>query len=148
MADYEDGISEVISYIAQLDIQDIQSLKSRVHNRNSVANQTDEELALALFAEEAEGLFNVAMHHMNEGAGSSSSRSVLEELEELEEAARYDHLVALAISQGNPIPPRPARRNRARGSYLSTALAMVPSDDETDETSRYVYSVRLTDTPS
>ena len=85
MAGAGDGLGDLISYIAQLDLQDIQSLQSRAHNSSSAANQTDEELALLLFSEEAEGLFNIAAEHMNGGDGSSRSKSVVEELEELDE---------------------------------------------------------------
>ena len=110
------GIADVISYISRLGLQDIQSLQSRARTGNSSVSLTDEELALSLFAEEAEGLLNIARGHAFAGANNDDARfsTVSEELEEMEEAARYDHLVALAISQGRPIPPRPERHQRAR----------------------------------
>ena len=109
-----DGITDVISYISRLDLQDIHSLQSRAHDTSSNTALSDQELALALFAEEAEGLLNIAKEHVLHGDDiGPSSLAIQQELEEREETARYDHLVALAISQGNPIPPRPPRRQRA-----------------------------------
>lgn len=49
---------------------------------------------------------------LSEESIGSRSRFILEELEELEEVARYDRLVALAISEGNPISQRPERRSK------------------------------------
>ncbi|KAI0085642.1 hypothetical protein BDY19DRAFT_431837 [Irpex rosettiformis] len=114
-SDRRDGIADVISYIAQLDLQDIQALQAQAHTSSSGPALTDQELALALFAEEAEGLLNVARDHaLDRDIDDIGSFAFLQELEEMEEAARYDHLVALALSQGNPIPPRPERRQRTR----------------------------------
>ncbi|KAI0690700.1 hypothetical protein BC835DRAFT_1548023 [Cytidiella melzeri] len=135
------GITDVISYISQLGLHDIQSLQSQAHNKDSDAALTDEELALALFAEEAEGLLNITRAHVL-GSSNSSSRSILEELEEMEEAARYDHLVALAISQGNPIPPRPPRRTRTQQPVASTSRVVqaVEHEDGTEESESSVSS--------
>lgn len=101
-----DGVGDVISYISQLGLQDINDIQSRA-NKQVDTVLSDHELALALFAEEAEGLLNIARARHNDD--HMPPRSILEELEEMEEAARYDRLVAVAISEGRPIPPRPAR---------------------------------------
>lgn len=116
------GITDVISYISRLGLQDIRTLQSRAQQRDANTGLTDQELALALFAEEAEGLLNIARDHVADGINDGSrSLTILEELEEMEEAARYDHLVALAISEGNPIPPRPDRPQRYKRRTTSHA---------------------------
>lgn len=123
-------MADVITYISQLGLDDIESLQAR--SRNKDAALTDEELALALFAEEAEGLLNITRERASStSTRGDSSRTVLEELEELEELealARYDHLVALAISEGRPIPPMPILRHAASQTEL-------PEDDTDDSES-------------
>ncbi|THG94000.1 hypothetical protein EW026_g7379 [Hermanssonia centrifuga] len=103
-----DGFSDVISYISQLALDDIESLQERSRNKGRDEEiMTDEELAMMIFAEEAEGLLNIRREHISER--SNKPCSMLQELLEMEEAARYDHQVALAISEDRPIPPRPPR---------------------------------------
>lgn len=106
------GVTDVISYISQLDLRGIDDIQSRAHSKQEDTALTDEELALALFAEEASGLLSVARDRY--GQDDSQSHSIMDELEEMEDAARYDHLVALAIHEGRPIPPRPQRAVRGR----------------------------------
>lgn len=101
-------LDDILSYISKLQITDIDSLQARASNHGGDAGANDEELAMLLFAQEAEGLLNVTKDHAN---GSSSQRSLLEELTAMEEMARYDHEVALAISEDRPIPSPPTRRN-------------------------------------
>lgn len=126
--DHGNGVAGVISYISRLELQDIQTLQERAQRGNSSVGVTDEELALALFAEEAEGLLNVAQGHVvDQRNDGGRPLTVFEELEEMEEVARYDHLVALAISQGTPIPPRPARRQRGTEQTTSSTSQGVPS---------------------
>lgn len=67
---------------------------------------------MALFAEEAEGLLNIAKDRVGQAIGRAST--MIEELEEMEAAARYDRLVAFAISEGQEIPPRPTPPSRTR----------------------------------
>lgn len=98
-----DTLTDILTYISQLSLDDIDTLQSRVQSNDPTLS--DEELAMALFAEEAAGLLNVAKEHV--GQSTRESRSIVEELEEMEAAARYDRIVALAISEGHPIPPRP-----------------------------------------
>ena len=100
-------LDDILSYISKLQISDIDSLQARASNHSGDAQLDDEELAMLLFAQEAEGLLNFSKDH----ASGSSSRSLLEELTAMEEMARYDHEVALAISEDRPIPSPPARRN-------------------------------------
>ena len=73
------------------------------------AGLDDEDLALALFAEEAEGLLNFTKDHL---ANGSVGEELFEELIEMEEIAHYDHLMAVALSQGKEPPPRPPPRLR------------------------------------
>ncbi len=133
--DHGNGVADVISYISRLDLQDIEALQERAQRRNSSVGVTDEELALALFAKEAEGLLNVAqgrvVYQRNDGG---RPLTVFEELEEMEEVARYDHLVALAVSQGTPIPPRPARRQRGAQQTTSSTSQGVLSTSRPPET--------------
>ena len=111
-----DAVTDVLSYISRLDLDDIDSLQSRSHRKPQDADYlSDEELAMLLFVEEAEGLLNRAREHRSDD-NATESMSMLDELLQLEDDARYDHQVALAISEDRPIPPRPERRvpNRAR----------------------------------
>lgn len=125
------GIAAVIAYISQLELQDIESLQLLLYDEDedNDAVLSDEAIALALFAEEAQGLLNIARERaLDEEFTRSGSRSILEELEGLEEDARYDHLVALAISEGNPIPPRLERRGRA-----AAPAPRFPVEEESEE---------------
>lgn len=102
-------LDDILSYISSLQIADIDSLQARASNhRGAVDDLNDEELAMLLFAQEAEGLLNITKDY---ASGSTSHRPLLEELAAREEMARYDHEVALAISEGRPIPPPPTPRN-------------------------------------
>lgn len=112
-----DALADVITYISQLSLDGIDSLQSRAQDKDAVL--TDEELAMAIFAEEAEGLLNIAKDRVSNVRG----RSIYEELEEIESAARYDRLVALAISEGRPIPPRPT-------SFPSGNASLLEDDDD------------------
>ena len=53
-----DVLADVISYISELSLDGIDSLQSRMLNKDDALS--DEELAMALFAEEAQGMLNVA----------------------------------------------------------------------------------------
>lgn len=122
---FGDAITDVLNYITALDLDDIESLQSRSrgHQKNVLS---DEELAWQLFAEEAEGLLNITKQHRSEG--SVETWSMLQELLEREEDARYDHEVALAIAEDRPIPPRPERRSVT--SEVIFPLGELPEEPE------------------
>lgn len=103
-----DPIMDIIAYITQLDLDDIESLQERSRHKVETA-LSDEELAMLLFVEEAEGLLNITKGHR--AASVPQSGSLLQELMDREELERYDHQVALAISEDRPIPPPPGRRS-------------------------------------
>lgn len=137
------GISDVISYISQLDVQGIEDLQSRAHNKDEDQIRTDEELAWALFAEEAQGLLNVVKDRaLEDESDESSNHSVLEELEAMEEAARYDRLVALAIYEGEPIPPRPRRPARSRAGHSLVPQISDEDDDNDGEAEEEYVSIQ------
>ncbi|KAI0724353.1 hypothetical protein C8T65DRAFT_563522 [Cerioporus squamosus] len=100
-----------MAHISRLTITELDSLLA---NRNQPESRTpslsDEELSLLLFAEEAEGLLNIAKNHV-------TSETELEDvlfnaLLEVEETAEYDRAIAIALSQGRNPPPRPQPRVR------------------------------------
>ncbi|EKM60894.1 uncharacterized protein PHACADRAFT_247113 [Phanerochaete carnosa HHB-10118-sp] len=127
------ALTDVFAYISRLSLDDIDTLQSRVQAGDPALS--DEELAMALFAEEAAGLLNVAKGHAGH---SARHRPIVEELEEIEAAARYDHLVALAISEGRPIPPMPAlplRRTISEpdSDYGSGSIGFATSDAEASD---------------
>lgn len=99
-----DAFADVFAYISSLSLDDIDTLQS--HAPGGSSTLSDEELAMALFAQEAAGLLNIAKEHA--GQSTRHNRSIIEELEEMEALARYDHQVALAIAEDRPIPPMPA----------------------------------------
>lgn len=103
-----DVLTDIITYISRLSVDGIDSLQSYAHNKDELLS--DEELAMAIFAEEAEGLLNIAKDRVERS--SSPDLSIVQELEEMEIAARYDRMVAIAISEGGPLPPRPSVRAR------------------------------------
>ena len=106
------GLEAVLQYISQLDIDDIDDLQAR--NAQEDASLTDEELAKLIFAQEAESLLNVTRTHIS-GLAVPDSNVLIEELIAMEEMARFDHEVALAIAEDRPIPVRPEQpRNRPR----------------------------------
>lgn len=103
-------LDNLLAYISTLRIDDIDSLQARTsHNSDQSAEIVDEELAMLLFAQEAEGLLNISKEFAT--GSSSHTRSLLDELTTMEEMARYDHEVALAISEDRPIPPPPVPKN-------------------------------------
>ncbi|KAF7789869.1 hypothetical protein EIP86_000817 [Pleurotus ostreatoroseus] len=114
-----DPIVDMIAYITRLDLDDIESLQERSrHKGQGGTTLSDEELAMLLFVEEAEGLLNIVKGH-----GASSVRqpaTLLQELVEREEMERYDHEVALAIHEGRPIPSPPERRSIATSDNFLT----------------------------
>lgn len=99
---------DIINYITQLELADIESLQERSRHQGETT-LSDEELAMLLFVEEAEGLLNITKGHR--AASVRQSGSLLQELMEREELERYDHEVALAISEDRPIPPPPGHRS-------------------------------------
>ena len=121
-----DAVADVLGYISRLDLDDIESLQSRRNKHHDEETLSDEELAMLLFAEEAEGLLNITKEHRTET--SEEPRSMLQELLDLEDAARYDRQVAWAIAEDLPIPPRPERRLAA-----STSGANVFMDEPAEE---------------
>ena len=113
MTEEFDAVTDILTYISRLDLDDIDSLQSRSQRKPDAHYLADEDLAMQLFAEEAEGLLNLAREHRSED-NAAQSLSMLDELLQLEEDARYDHQVALAIAEDRPIPPRPERRLHGR----------------------------------
>lgn len=98
------GPSELDTFLAMCD-SDPESLASVLD---------DDELALVLFAQEAEGLLQIARDHMLEDNGDEDSDELLDELLRMEENAEYDRTVALALSRDMDPPPRPPPRGRPR----------------------------------
>lgn len=122
---YDSGIlTDVITYISELGLDDIDSLQSLSTQDDDTLS--DEELAMALFAEEAKGLLNIAKERV--GHALDRARTIFEELEEMETTARLDRLVALSLASGSGTPPRPT-------FYSQTNLAESEPDDEEDDTS-------------
>lgn len=113
----ESELESVLQYISQLRIDDIEDLQSR-HTEDEDA-LSDEELAKLIFAQEAESLLNVTRDHI---AGPSfslaDSQTLMEELIAMEEMARFDHAVALALSEDRPPPIRPEPLTRTRSTFL------------------------------
>ncbi|KAH9950516.1 hypothetical protein B0H21DRAFT_819309 [Amylocystis lapponica] len=106
----DDEFSAVLAYISQLQLEDIDDLQSRSHGKardtsTSDAPLSDEEFAMMLFAEEAQGLLSVTKDYIMGPA--HSGRSLIEELAAMEEMARLDREMALALSEGREPPVRP-----------------------------------------
>lgn len=109
--DIGDGVPDGISSISGLNLQGSLSpqLPVGAQWRSSGAGLADLEHGSWLISrEEAERVFNIAREHLVDGSSNyTGPPTVFEEPQEMEEAAGYDHPVALAISQDTPIPPQP-----------------------------------------
>ena len=116
----EDGLSALMELISAMSTDTIDDLLAKRKAPNTSVDLSDDDIALALFAEEAEGLLNFAKDHRVEGA---VDEGLLDELMELEEMAHYDHLMAIALSQGKEPPPRPHRvRGKQRYRIIVSRL--------------------------
>ncbi|KAI0651651.1 hypothetical protein C8Q79DRAFT_49464 [Trametes meyenii] len=112
-----DGLSELLEHISQLrsdQIQEAEYVRESAKQRLS----SDRVLAFSAFAEEAEALLNVSKDHLS-GHDSRRGKDLLDKLIDIEETARYDHMLALALSKGRPPPPMPPRLRRRRGRDLA-----------------------------
>ena len=103
-----------MEHISQLTVHDIDNILSK---RTSTAESSarvlsDHDVALAFFAEEATGLLNISKDRAK--ARGSDSEALADELYDIEQMALYDHLVAVALSEGRDPPPLPPMRGRAR----------------------------------
>ena len=103
-----------MEHISQLTVHDIDNILSK---RTSTAESSarvlsDHDVALAFFAEEATGLLNISKDRAK--ARGSDSEALADELYDIEQMALYDHLVAVALSEGRDPPPLPPRCGRAR----------------------------------
>ncbi|CAL1696541.1 unnamed protein product [Somion occarium] len=97
------GLASVLQYITLLDQDDIEDLQSHTGPSVDVV-LSDEELARLLFAQEASSLLNISKDYAS--GSSTEGRSLLEELTAMEEMARFDHEMAVALSEGRPLPTR------------------------------------------
>lgn len=106
----EGGLAALLAYISQLGVQDIENLQARTlddatsdsHPDHSL---NDEEVAMRLFAAEAESLLNITKEHI---AGipdgvQCAPGSLVQELLAVEEMARRDHMLAIALSESGEL---------------------------------------------
>ncbi|OCH96605.1 hypothetical protein OBBRIDRAFT_815867 [Obba rivulosa] len=101
-----DEFSSLFTYIAQLGVEGIDELESRSAGKRR-APLSDEELALQLFVEEAQSLLSVTKEFLvGSTADYHGSRALVDELIAMEEMARLDHEMAVALSEGRDPPPR------------------------------------------
>ncbi|TCD67542.1 hypothetical protein EIP91_012296 [Steccherinum ochraceum] len=97
------GLEAVLQYITHLRLDDIEDLQTR--SAQDASSLSDEELAKLMFAEEASALLNVTRDHIA-GPSTHDTRTLMEELAAMEEMARFDHEMALALSEDRPLPVR------------------------------------------
>lgn len=110
------GITEHLAYISSLNLEEIAALQAQqiyLKSPRPLQFLNDRQLAMAHFAYEAEGLLNIARDRRY-GGDDVSAQDLLAELQEQEDSARYDRLVAIAIATDMPIPPRPEPRSLQR----------------------------------
>lgn len=105
----QDGLTALLKMISNMSVQEIDEGIVRHGDSSQTASRSDTNLASSLFAEEAEGLLNVAKDHLIHGV---RNEDLLQELLEIEETARYDHLMAVALSEGRDPPPRAPIQSR------------------------------------
>ena len=126
-----DGLTALMAHISHLGISDLDQILAQCDSAGAGAGSSapsDEELALSLFAQEAQGLLHIAKDHVLDVDHGQDSDDLLDELLDMEETAEYDRAVALALSQGRAPPPRPARRNRPRrrGQHQGSRRVLLP----------------------
>ena len=112
----------MMEHISLLTVADIDVVLSKRRQTESSVLLSDNELALALFAEEAEGLLNITKGRIS--ASNYDNESFADELFNMEQMAHYDHLMAIALSEGRAPPPRPRLRDRARRRRTSTRCVL------------------------
>ena len=108
--------------MSNMSVREIDDILARRGSSSDTAGTGDVDLALSLFAEEAEGLLNLVKDHRVDDVVNDGG--LLDELVEIEETAHYDHLMAVALSEGRPPPPRPQTRNRIRSERTFHAFCL------------------------
>ncbi|KZT06378.1 uncharacterized protein LAESUDRAFT_714427 [Laetiporus sulphureus 93-53] len=123
-----DELTDLLSYISQLGLDDIDDLLSRNATGSGDA-LNDEELALLVFAEEAQGLLNIVKDHVSAAPSGvvDDVTTLLDQLVVMEDMARYDREMAIALSEGRDPPPRPVRAT-INASAVSHAEATPPPE--------------------
>ncbi|KAI1797692.1 hypothetical protein LXA43DRAFT_260857 [Ganoderma leucocontextum] len=109
----QDGLTALMEMIANMSVAEIDDVLAKRRSPSETATTSDVDLAFSFFAAEAEGLLNLAKDHHTDGV---VNEGLADEMLEREETAHYDHLMAIALSEGRDPPPRPPqihRRNRA-----------------------------------
>ncbi|KAH8100559.1 hypothetical protein BXZ70DRAFT_158368 [Cristinia sonorae] len=123
------GLEDLIQYITHLHLDDIEDLQAR--NAEDDTSLSDEELAKLIFAQEAESLLNITRDHIA-GPSAAGSQDLIEELIAMEEMARFDHEVALAIAEDRPIPMRPESTRLGRRDRPLRPPSHNESEDDSD----------------
>lgn len=106
----EGGLAALLAYISQLGVHDIEKLQAR--NLDDAASGShsdhplnDEEVAMRLFAAEAESLLNITKDHITgvpDGVQCAPG-SLIHELLAVEDMARRDHMLAIALSESGEL---------------------------------------------
>lgn len=104
------GLTGLLQYITLLNDDEIEDLKT-LGDDVDVDELDDEGLARFLFAQEAASLLNMTKDHRSSSANEADI-SLLDELASIEEMARFDHEMALALAEGRPPPTRSERPSR------------------------------------
>ncbi|EMD41697.1 hypothetical protein CERSUDRAFT_110272 [Gelatoporia subvermispora B] len=140
-----DVFSSLFTYIANLGLDDLDELESHSKNTrrdgtltSSSAPLSDEELALQLFWEEAQPLLSIAKDFLVGGSRvEDDSQTLLDEFAAVEEMARLDHEMAIALSEGRDPPPRLPPIPISRSPFLSHVVDFSSDIDarhESDDT--------------
>lgn len=110
-----DPLISLMTQISRLKLSELDILLAMgTADQSSTSGSDDQELALVLFAREAQGLLHIARDHILDHHGDHDSDELLDELLTMEENAEYDRAVALALSQDRDPPTRPPPRRRPR----------------------------------
>lgn len=107
--------------ISKMTVRQIGDILARRGSSSSTTGTSDGDLAFSLFAEEAKSPLNVAKdHHVD----SAVNEGLPDELVEIEETAYYDHLMAVALSEGRAPPPKPQILDRIRSERKFIAFCL------------------------
>ncbi|KAI0724363.1 hypothetical protein C8T65DRAFT_733999 [Cerioporus squamosus] len=101
----------LLSLVAAYSLEDVDNIQGRRKGKDTGEQQTDEELAFELFAEEARALEMLARDMVLAQSitqAISVDAALLAELERAEEVARGDREIARAIAEGRTPPKFPA----------------------------------------
>lgn len=109
------GLASLLEYISLLEDEEIGDIQAFGQDGHVDEELDDESLARFLFAQEAASLLAMSRDRRMD-LPTLSDGDLLDELTAVEDMARFDHEMALALFENRPLPTRPAPDSHPAGS--------------------------------